>query len=275
MKMARQPTSLAEAQDPGPSEPRRSRLAVGKVSLLAALALPLAACGMATAGATASAGMASLRIPASGGSATTGVAASVPHPVMTGVAVGGGAVTGGAPSLVAPMRWNHPSITWGGSPGSTVDFSGIFPLWPKVVTPQTDPLVTIKITNRFTASETVSYDLIITSGKYTPKDIPGFYLSDVAVPYAAWPHGVWDYQKAYPTAVHQVVVAPGATVEVKLSWPGRRLDGTPAPPGHYLAAVAVSGYLRTGPTIHGSYVGTPPSGQTGSGDWPYLIALQG
>lgn len=176
-------------------------------------------------------------------------------------------------AVAAPMsRALYPSISWGGALAASADNSGIFPIWPYDVTPQTVPLVTIKISNEFASAETVSYDLIVTSGTYSPADIPDFNLG-VSVPYSGWPHGVWDYKRAEPGAPHMVQVQPGATVSVELSWPGRRLNGSPAPAGRYLAAVQLSGYLVSGPSTTGHFIGLPPSGQTAEGTFPYLIVL--
>jgi hypothetical protein len=108
---------------------------------------------------------------------------------------------------------------------------------PRIVSANTDPLVTVPLRNLGTAPETLGYDVFIT--KREPALIravgdiaPSQWLDEVK-----WRGVVWDLAHVDSARSRPVRLAAGQQAQMAVAWPGTRESGRRARPGSYWVVV--------------------------------------
>ncbi len=85
---------------------------------------------------------------------------------------------------------------------------------PRTVTTTSGPLVTVFMRNETSSVETVSYQLLITSG-----GLPFTLGGDPTVLPNAWTHVIWNSQRALPEGTTAISLQPGQTASASMEWP--------------------------------------------------------
>src|SRR5262249_34176804 len=146
----------------------------------------------------------------------------------------------------------QPGASWQGTLGP----QNSNPMVPSshIVSSATHPLVTTFADNYFGRTETLSFDLVITSGP-PPAGYAGTPAPPTSPtppgPFPGWKDVVWDRHLAEPHIRDSVQIPSGDQAIIALDWPDTTTAEKAAPDGQYWAIVEVSGYWVSGPLHSG------------------------